>query len=173
MQFPATSMHGDRMQREREEALRHFKIGYCNILVATNVAGRGLDIPLVAHVVNYDLPEEITEYVHRIGRTGRIGNEGRSTSFFDPSRDGPLSGDLLRVLRDAQQQVPPFLEREASANAYGPGGGGGLLGSGYGGRDFRRRYGGRGGSSGGGMNPLEEPLFKPGGVPLEEDEFWD
>jgi len=55
-----------------------------NIIVATNVAARGLDIRGVEHVVNYDLPESIDEYVHRIGRTGRVGNTGKATSFFDP-----------------------------------------------------------------------------------------
>ena len=65
-------------------ALADFKSGKMSILVATNVAARGLDIRGVEHVVNFDLPESIDEYVHRIGRTGRVGNTGRSTSFFDP-----------------------------------------------------------------------------------------
>ena len=69
---------------EREEALRDFKTGKMPILVATAVAARGLDIKGVAHVVNYDLPKTIDEYVHRIGRTGRVGNTGKATSFFDP-----------------------------------------------------------------------------------------
>ena len=82
--FPTTSIHGDRLQREREEALRDFKTGRMPILVATAVAARGLDIKGVSHVVNYDLPKTIDEYVHRIGRTGRVGNTGKATSFFDP-----------------------------------------------------------------------------------------
>ena len=82
--FPTTSIHGDRLQRERETALRDFKTGKFPILVATAVAARGLDIKGVAHVVNFDMPNEIDEYVHRIGRTGRVGNTGRATSFFDP-----------------------------------------------------------------------------------------
>lgn len=61
------------MQREREEALRDFKRGTCHILVATGVAARGLDIKNVKHVINFDLPKSIDEYVHRIGRTGRVG----------------------------------------------------------------------------------------------------
>ncbi|KAL9127337.1 MAG: hypothetical protein Q9217_003776, partial [Psora testacea] len=69
--FPATSIHGDRTQRERERALEMFRNGRCPILVATAVAARGLDIPNVTHVVNYDLPTDIDDYVHRIGRTGR------------------------------------------------------------------------------------------------------
>lgn len=69
----STSIHGDRLQRERELALRDFKIGRRNILVATGVAARGLDIENVKHVINFDLPKNIDEYVHRIGRTGRVG----------------------------------------------------------------------------------------------------
>lgn len=69
----STSIHGDRLQREREEALRDFKSGTRNILVATGVAARGLDIKNVKHVINFDLPKSIDEYVHRIGRTGRVG----------------------------------------------------------------------------------------------------
>ena len=81
--FPTTSIHGDRLQRERETALADFKLGRMPVLVATAVAARGLDIKGVKHVINYDLPNTIDEYVHRIGRTGRVGNIGRATSFYD------------------------------------------------------------------------------------------
>lgn len=74
--FPVTSIHGDRTQREREDALRQFRSGNTPILVATAVAARGLDIPHVKHVINFDLPSDVEEYVHRIGRTGRMGNLG-------------------------------------------------------------------------------------------------
>ncbi|KAF8782344.1 putative ATP-dependent RNA helicase DDX4 like protein [Argiope bruennichi] len=72
--IPTTSIHGDRLQREREEALSDFRSGKMPVLVATAVAARGLDIRDVRHVINYDLPQTIDEYVHRIGRTGRVGN---------------------------------------------------------------------------------------------------
>merc|ERR1711902_372267 len=94
--FPTTSIHGDRLQREREEALRDFKTGRMPILVATAVAARGLDIKGVAHVVNYDLPKTIDEYVHRIDRTGRVGNTGKATSFFDPTENAEIAGDLVQ-----------------------------------------------------------------------------
>lgn len=81
--LPTTSIHGDRLQREREQALADFKSGRMPILVATAVAARGLDIKGVAHVINYDLPKTVDEYVHRVGRTGRVGNTGKATSFFD------------------------------------------------------------------------------------------
>jgi ATP-dependent RNA helicase DDX3X len=80
--FPVTSIHGDRTQREREDALKAFRSGKTPIIVATAVAARGLDIPNVKHVINFDLPSDIEEYVHRIGRTGRMGNLGLATSFF-------------------------------------------------------------------------------------------
>ncbi|CAL1271103.1 unnamed protein product [Larinioides sclopetarius] len=76
--YPVTSIHGDRTQREREEALWNFRTGHTSVLVATAVAARGLDIPNVKHVINFDLPSDVEEYVHRIGRTGRVGTVGKS-----------------------------------------------------------------------------------------------
>ena len=70
------AIHGDLKQMDRERHLESFRSGQCPILVATAVAARGLDIPNVKHVINYDLPSDIDEYVHRIGRTGRVGNVG-------------------------------------------------------------------------------------------------
>lgn len=104
-----TSIHGDRLQREREDALWDFKKGICNTLVATGVAARGLDIEGIQHVINYDLPNNIDEYVHRIGRTGRLGNRGKATSFFDPAADSGLAGDLTKILKQAGQDVPDWL----------------------------------------------------------------
>ncbi|XP_054479832.1 probable ATP-dependent RNA helicase DDX4 [Anoplopoma fimbria] len=116
-----TSIHGDREQREREQALADFRSGKCPVLVATSVAARGLDIPDVQHVVNFDLPNNIDEYVHRIGRTGRCGNTGRAVSFYDPDADSQLSRSLVTVLSKAQQEVPSWLEESAFSN---PGTGG-------------------------------------------------
>lgn len=111
--IPTTSIHGGRLQPEREQALRDFKTGACPILVATSVAARGLDIPSVEHVINYELPKEIEDYVHRIGRTGRCGNTGRSTSFYDELDDAPLAPALVKTLSDAQQEVPDWLAKAA------------------------------------------------------------
>ena len=94
----ATSIHGDRFQSEREEALKQFKCGDKPVLVATSVAARGLDIPGVELVVNYDLPKDIDEYVHRIGRTGRVGNIGCATSFYDSRENSGLASGLLDIL---------------------------------------------------------------------------
>ncbi|KFO72426.1 putative ATP-dependent RNA helicase DDX4, partial [Cuculus canorus] len=109
----ATSIHGDREQREREVALQDFRSGKCPVLVATSVAARGLDIENVQHVINFDLPPTIEEYVHRIGRTGRCGNTGKAVCFFDSSSDGHLARSLVKVLTDAHQEVPVWLEEMA------------------------------------------------------------
>ncbi|XP_072562435.1 probable ATP-dependent RNA helicase DDX4 isoform X11 [Paramormyrops kingsleyae] len=114
----ATSIHGDRERREREQALGDFRSGKCPVLVATSVATRGLDIEHVQHVVNFDLPTNIDEYVHRIGRTGRCGNTGRAVSFFDPECDTPLARSLVKVLSRAQQEVPSWLE-DIAFSAHG------------------------------------------------------
>ena len=107
--IPATSIHGDRDQRERESALHLFKTQQCPILVATDVAARGLDIPEVAHVVNFSMPRNIDSYVHRIGRTGRAGNVGLATAFVN-EKDRNIVRDLVRVLDEANQKVPNWLE---------------------------------------------------------------
>lgn len=117
--IPTTSIHGGRLQPEREQALSDFKRGICPILVATSVAARGLDIEGVEHVINYELPKEIEEYVHRIGRTGRCGNIGLSTSFYDSSKDSHLAQALVKTLSEAQQEVPDWLTEEAKNG--GPG----------------------------------------------------
>jgi len=91
-------VYRDREQREREEALRDFKSGAVPILVATSVAARGLDIAGVNHVVNFEMPQCIEDYVHRIGRTGRCGNTGRATCFFDPQTDMNMARPLVKIL---------------------------------------------------------------------------
>ncbi|KAI1214942.1 P-loop containing nucleoside triphosphate hydrolase protein [Annulohypoxylon truncatum] len=159
--FPATSIHGDRTQRERERALEMFRNGRCPILVATAVAARGLDIPNVTHVVNYDLPTDIDDYVHRIGRTGRAGNTGHSTAFFNRGNRGVVR-DLIELLKEANQEVPAFLETIARESSYGGGrggrGGGGGRGRGQNAnRDFRKFGGGGGGGGGPGFGGFGGP----------------
>ncbi|CAG8693319.1 12280_t:CDS:2, partial [Cetraspora pellucida] len=138
--FPATSIHGDRSQRERERALESFRTGRTPIMVATAVAARGLDIVNVTHVINYDLPTDIDDYVHRIGRTGRAGNVGISTAFFNRGNKG-IVRELIELLREANQEIPPWLEtiaRETSSN-YGSRSGNSGRGRGRGqNRDYRK-----------------------------------
>jgi len=106
-------LHGGKMQEVRESALADFKAGVYSILIATDVAGRGLDIPDVAHVVNYDMPPDIARYTHRIGRTGRAGKTGVATTLFLDS-DAPTAADLKAYLEATKQAVPPELVRLSS-----------------------------------------------------------
>ncbi|KAI8645808.1 P-loop containing nucleoside triphosphate hydrolase protein [Parasitella parasitica] len=107
-QLASTVIHGDRVQSEREAALNSFKKGITPIMVATAVAARGLDIPNVTHVISFDLPSDIDDYVHRIGRTGRAGNTGMATAFFN-NGNRFMSEPLVKLLQDAKQQVPKWL----------------------------------------------------------------
>lgn len=124
--------------QEREYALRSFKSGNTPILVATDVASRGLDIPHVSLVVNFDLPNDIDDYVHRIGRTGRAGNTGLATAFFNDNNSS-LARPLVELMQEANQEVPDWLTRYAARASYGGGGRNRRTGGGrFGGRDFRR-----------------------------------
>merc|ERR1711915_328888 len=125
--LPTTSIHGDRLQREREEALYDFRVGTMPILVATAVAARGLDIPGVAHVINYDMPNDVDEYVHRIGRSGRVGNLGKATSFYDAEQDAEVAGAVVQMLAAAGIAVPDWL---AEAGESSGGGGNNAAGGG-------------------------------------------
>ncbi|KAK4408767.1 ATP-dependent RNA helicase DBP2 [Sesamum angolense] len=96
----AAALHGGRSQSEREAALRDFRHGPTRILVATDVASRGLDVTGVAHVINLDLPKTMEDYVHRIGRTGRAGSTGQATSFYT-DRDVYLVAQIRKAIQDA------------------------------------------------------------------------
>ncbi|KAL7137692.1 hypothetical protein ABFS83_10G110300 [Erythranthe nasuta] len=113
--FPSTAIHGDKIQMERERALKLFRSGRTPILVATDVAARGLDIPHVAHVINYDLPRAVDDYVHRIGRTGRAGKSGLATAFFS-DKNAPLAKPLAQLMHQANQEVPLWLDQYANNN---------------------------------------------------------
>lgn len=109
-----TSIHGDKSQREREDSLGKFRLCQRPILIATSVAARGLDIPGIELVVNYNMPSDVKEYVHRIGRTGRAGNRGRSVTFFT-EEDRAQAAELIEVIKSANQAPPQFLHDLASA----------------------------------------------------------
>jgi len=136
--WKSQSIHGDLEQPERTRVIKSFRDGSCPLLVATDVAARGLDIPDVEYVINYQFPVNIEDYVHRIGRTGRGGKEGVAHSFFLPD-DRSRARDLMDILRKANQQIPPQLEEMAAMpRSSGRGrGGGGRGGGGYGGGGYR------------------------------------
>ncbi|KAK2196160.1 bifunctional P-loop containing nucleoside triphosphate hydrolase/ATP-dependent RNA helicase DEAD-box [Babesia duncani] len=130
--FRAVNIHGDRSQQDREEALRLFKSGERPILVATDVAARGLDINNITHVINCDLPTNIDDYVHRIGRTGRAGNVGIATSLVNEA-NRPILKDLLALLQESNQEVPSWFQKLVSSMAFSSG------------TQYSRRGGGQGG----------------------------
>lgn len=110
------SMHGDKSQDERTQALKDFKHGQCSLLVCTGILGRGHDIPRVKYIVNYDVPQKIEDYVHRIGRTGRAGEKGFALTFLTQNDYG-IAPDLVQVLRQTDQPVTIALEELARGGA--------------------------------------------------------
>mmetsp|Transcript_1748 Transcript_1748/g.2216 ORF Transcript_1748/g.2216 Transcript_1748/m.2216 type:complete len:630 (+) Transcript_1748:191-2080(+) len=102
------AIHGDKSQEARETTLGKFKENKVPLLIATDVAARGLDIPDVEVVINYSFPLTIEDYVHRIGRTGRAGKSGISHTFFHDG-DKARAGELVNVLKKADAQIPPEL----------------------------------------------------------------
>jgi len=107
--FPCTAMHGDKTQQDRDQSMLEFRNGRSPILIATDVAARGLDVKDVRCVINFDMPNNIEDYVHRIGRTGRAGAKGVSVSFFT-DKSSKMARELITILRDANMDVPPQLQ---------------------------------------------------------------
>jgi ATP-dependent RNA helicase DDX5/DBP2 len=116
-------MHGDKSQSERDYVLRKFRNGECAILVATDVAARGLDVDGIKYVINFDYPQSSEDYVHRIGRTGRSNASGTSYAFFTDA-NSKQARDLISVLEEANQEINPAL-RDLARKSGGRGGGGG------------------------------------------------
>ncbi|GAB66788.1 RNA helicase-1 [Plasmodium cynomolgi strain B] len=106
----AIAIHGNLGQTERQEAINLFREGKKDILVGTDVASKGLDFPSIEHVINYDMPKDIENYVHRIGRTGRCGKTGIATTFINKNQEEAILLDLKALLIEAKQKIPPFLE---------------------------------------------------------------
>ncbi|KAL0424278.1 UNVERIFIED_CONTAM: ATP-dependent RNA helicase-like protein DB10 [Sesamum radiatum] len=145
-QFGAAAIHGDKSQGERDHVLNQFRTGRSPVLVATDVAARGLDIKDIRVVINYDFPTGVEDYVHRIGRTGRAGATGVAYTFFC-DQDARHASDLVKLLEGANQNVPVEV-RDMASRGGGMGRGrrqwssapSGQFDSSYSGRD-----GGRGG----------------------------
>ncbi|XP_047334252.1 ATP-dependent RNA helicase-like protein DB10 [Impatiens glandulifera] len=149
--FGAAAIHGDKSQADRDYVLNQFRNGRSPILVATDVAARGLDIKDIRVVINYDFPTGIEDYVHRIGRTGRAGATGIAHTFFC-EQDVKHASDLVKILEGSNQRVPVELQGMAmrskgmgrARRPWGTGstGRGGRIGSGYGDRDNNNGRGG-------------------------------
>ncbi|XP_053299651.1 probable ATP-dependent RNA helicase DDX17 [Pleuronectes platessa] len=123
--WPAMCIHGDKSQPERDWVLTEFRSGKAPILIATDVASRGLDVEDVKFVINYDYPNSSEDYIHRIGRTARSNNKGTAYTFFTP---GNLrqARELIRVLEEARQAINPKLLQMVDTGRGGGGGGGRL-----------------------------------------------
>ncbi|KAI8112651.1 hypothetical protein M9434_003972 [Picochlorum sp. BPE23] len=106
----AVAVHGSKDQEERSWAFDSFKSGKKDVLIATDVASKGLDFPHIEHVINFDMPHEIENYVHRIGRTGRRGQKGVATTFLTAETPESAMLDLKHVLKEAKQHIPAILQ---------------------------------------------------------------
>lgn len=111
--WSATQIHGDRSQSQRNSALRSFSEGRHRVLVATDVAARGIDVANVAHVINYDLPKLAEDFVHRVGRTGRASARGVASTFAGPAE----RGDLRKIEKTLSIQMKRFRVRSVEENA--------------------------------------------------------
>jgi ATP-dependent RNA helicase DDX42 len=149
--YSAGLLHGDMGQADRDEVITNFKKKSFPILVATDVAARGLDIPSIKTVVNYDVAKDIDTHVHRIGRTGRAGEKGAAHTLV-MSKDVNMAGDLVRNLETADQVVPDellqlamknprFVKSRSKYNKSQKNVGGTVLGGGMGGANKRLRLG--------------------------------
>ena len=111
-----TTLHSDKTQEKRENALNGFKSGFYDVLVCTNLASRGLDVEGITHVINYDAPSTISDYTHRIGRTGRAGKKGIATTFLTSGDEG-IFYDLRLYLLESNQKIPEELLNHPAAHA--------------------------------------------------------
>jgi len=106
--YPCMSLHGGKDQADRDSTIADFKAGNIPILVATSVAARGLDVRDLGLVINYECPNHMEDYVHRVGRTGRAGNKGTAITFITPEQER-FSPDIVRALKTSSVEVPPEL----------------------------------------------------------------
>ncbi|XP_067353885.1 probable ATP-dependent RNA helicase DDX5 [Channa argus] len=144
--WPAMGIHGDKSQQERDWVLNEFRYGKAPILIATDVASRGLDVEDVKFVINYDYPNSSEDYIHRIGRTARSQKTGTAYTFFTPNNMKQAS-DLISVLREANQAInPKLIQMAEDRGGRGRGGRGGYK------DDRRDRYSGGGRSTFGGSS---------------------
>jgi len=108
--FPATDMmHGDMVQGARDRVMKKFRAGEVRILVATDVVGRGIDVTRISHIVNYDIPQSSDDYVHRVGRTGRMGREGIAYTFVTTEEGSELTRIEILINRLLKRdEIPGF-----------------------------------------------------------------
>ncbi|MBO6243527.1 MAG: DEAD/DEAH box helicase, partial [Clostridia bacterium] len=115
--IPYCTIHGDKIQADRIKSISEFSSGKKNVLIATDVASRGLDFPNVYCVVNFDLPQTNDDYIHRVGRTGRVGQEGRALTFID-GMDETNRIKLIHFLKNQGQEIPEWIDDSISQKKY-------------------------------------------------------
>ena len=104
------TIHGDLQQSARDRVMRHFREGKTKVLVATDVVGRGIDVTTISHIINYDIPQFCDDYVHRVGRTGRMGREGIAFTFVSPEEGNELTRIEMRINRLLKRdEIPGFV----------------------------------------------------------------
>lgn len=136
--YPCLSLHGGKDQVDRDQVIKDFKAGLVPVLTATSVAARGLDVKQLKLVINYDCPNHMEDYVHRVGRTGRAGQTGTAVTFVTPDQ-GKYARDIVKALKLSEARIPEELEKLAgeyqklldSGRAY-------HVGSGFGGKGLDR-----------------------------------
>lgn len=134
--YPCQSLHGGKDQMDRDSTISDFKSGSTNILVATSVAARGLDVKLLKIVINYECPNHMEDYVHRVGRTGRAGNKGTAYTFITPDQ-GRYAVDIEKALLSSNVEIPDDL-RNLCISFMEKLGGAKLTSSGFGGKGLER-----------------------------------
>jgi ATP-dependent RNA helicase DeaD len=123
------TIHGNMSQPQRDDVFKRLRTGAIQLLVATDVIGRGIDVSTISHIINYDLPQDCDDYVHRVGRTGRMGREGIAFSFVTKDEGDQLTDIELRInrllIRDsfdapgANRELPIGVSRETSLTVPG------------------------------------------------------
>jgi ATP-dependent RNA helicase DDX5/DBP2 len=154
--WPALAIHGDKSQEERDWVLADFRSGKAPLMIATDVASRGIDVKGVKYVVNFDFPNNTADYVHRIGRTGRAGEKGTAITYMT-MKNAKFAREVVQIMTDAKQEVPDDLRAMVGQGGYGGGRGGGgggrRGGGGYGGGGYG------GGASGSNSAPLGQRRY--------------
>lgn len=127
-ELKANRIHADRSQSQRETALRDFRQGKTRVLVATDIASRGIDVDAISHVINYDVPEAPQDYVHRVGRTGRAGSSGQAITLVSPIEELAMR-DIEKLTKQKVKRIDlpefgeiKFLKPQAAVSAPGAGG---------------------------------------------------